>query len=84
MISLTRLPFLIHDSLIYKNIEVPATRNILRLLAAVKSKQIFLSFDEASKFGSKAANMLHHKAVLKLNKDERLYNMDWKVMKEDA
>lgn len=41
MLSLTRFPFVIHDSVIYKNIEVPATKRTLRILAAVKSKKIF-------------------------------------------
>lgn len=84
ILSLTGLPFLIHDSVIYKNIEVPATRNILRILAAVKRKQVFLSFDEASKFGGRAAQILHAKAVLKLNKDELLYSRDWKAKAEDT
>lgn len=84
MLSLTGLPFLIHDSVIYKNIEVPAMRNILRILAAVKRKQVFLSFDEAGKFGGRAAQILHDKAVLKLNKDELLYSRDWKAKAEDV
>ena len=36
----------------YKNIEIAAIKRILRILAVIKSKQIFLSFDEAKKFGS--------------------------------
>lgn len=84
MLSLTGLPFIIHDSVIYKNIEVPAMRNILRILAAVKRKQVFLSFDEAGKFGGRAAQILHDKAVLKLNKDELLYSRDWKAKAEDV
>ena len=64
MLSLTVLPLVLHDSIIYKNIEVPATRRILRILAAVKSKQIFLAFDEASKFGPEAEELLRRFTVV--------------------
>jgi len=75
---LTRLPFIIHDSVIYKNIEVPATRNILRILASVKRKQIFLAFDEAPKFGLNSEKILRTRTVLKLSDDNLLYNKDWR------
>jgi len=79
MLSMTHLPFIIHDSVIYKNIEVPATRNILRILAAVKRKQIFLSFDEATKFGGRVEKLLRTYSVLKLSHDDLLYNKDWRM-----
>lgn len=78
IMSLTQLPFIVHDSVIYKNIEVPATRKILRILAAVKSKQIFLAFDEAVKFNSKTEKLLHAHTVLKLSDNDLLYNKDWR------
>ncbi len=78
ILSLTRLPFIIHDSVIYKNIEVPATRNILRILASVHRKQIFLAFDEATKFGTTAEQLLRTHTVLKLSDDDLLYNKDWR------
>lgn len=78
MLSLTYLPFITHDSVIYKNIEVLATRNILRILASVKRKQIFLAFDEASKFGATAERLLRTHTVLKLSDDDLLYNKDWR------
>jgi hypothetical protein len=78
MLSLTRLPFVIHDSVVYKNIEVDAIKRILRILAATKSKQIFLSFDEAKKFGFKAELLLKKFTVLKLSNNDLLYNKDWR------
>lgn len=78
MLSLTHLPFIVHDSVLYKNIEVPATRNIIRILASVKRKQIFLAFDEAPKFGEMAERLLRTHTVLKLSDDELLYNKDWR------
>lgn len=81
MLSLTRLPFVVHDSVIYKNIEVPATKRILRILAAAKSKQIFLSFDEAKKFGPQIEQLLKKFTVLKLSHNNLLYNKDWRDKK---
>ena len=81
ILSLTRLPFVVHDSVIYKNIEVVATKRILRILAAIKTKQIFLSFDEAQKFGIQTEQLLRKFTVLKLSHDDLLYNKDWRDKK---
>jgi len=81
MLSLTKLPFVIHDSVVYKNIEVVATKRILRILAAIKCKQIFLSFDEAKKFGSQAEKLLTKFTALKLSHNDLLYNKDWRDKK---
>lgn len=78
LLSLTSLPFLIHDSVIYKNIEVAATKHILRILAAVKKKQIFLAFDEASKFGKDTAGILLKHTAIKLSHNDLLYTKDWR------
>lgn len=81
MLSLTRLPFVIHDSVIYKNIEVAAIKRILRILAFIKSKQIFLSFDEAKKFGLQTEQLIKKFTVLKLSHNDLLYNRDWRDKK---
>jgi hypothetical protein len=81
MLSLTRLPFVIHDSVVYKNIEVAAIKRVIRILAAIKSKQIFLSFDEAKKFGYQAEQLLKKFTVLKLSHNDLLYNKDWRDKK---
>lgn len=78
MLSLTRLPFVIHDSVVYKNIEVAATKKILRILAVIKAKQIFLSFDEAKKFGLQTEQLINKFSVLKLSHNDLLYNKDWR------
>lgn len=78
MLSLTRLPFVIHDSVVYKNIEVAATKRILRILAFIKLKQVFLSFDEAKKFGLQTEQLIKKFTVLKLSHNDLLYNRDWR------
>lgn len=78
MLSQTKLPFVIHDSVVYKNIEIAAIKRIFRILAVIKSKQIFLSFDEAKKFGSQVEQLLKRFTVLKLSHNDLLYNKDWR------
>jgi len=78
MLSLTRLPFVIHDSMIYKNIELAATEKIIRILGSVKRKQIFLTFDEAKKFSKKTQSILQDHKVLHLQRDQLLYIKDWR------
>lgn len=79
LLSLTRLPFVIHDSMIYKNIEIAATEHIIRILASFKNKQIFLAFDEAKKFNSTTQDTLKAKMVLQLHRDKLLYTEDWRA-----
>ncbi|MCY1288382.1 DUF2326 domain-containing protein [Pseudomonas jinjuensis] len=79
VLSLTNLPFIIHDSMIYKNIEISATENIIRILSAFKKKQIFLAFDEAKKFNTETQKTLQSNKVLQLNRDQLLYIKDWRT-----
>lgn len=81
MLSLTKIPFLIHDSIVYKNIEVAATKRILKILSAIKSKQVFLSFDESKKFGHKTEKLINRLTVLKLSNSDLLYTKDWRKKK---
>ncbi|HMV30447.1 MAG TPA: hypothetical protein PKE23_13725, partial [Anaerolineales bacterium] len=73
--------FAIHDSVVYKNVEVAATKRILRILTAIKTKQIFLSFDEAKKFGSQTEQRINRFTALKLGHSDLLYNKDWRDKK---
>lgn len=79
MLSLTRLPFIIHDSMIYKNIEIAATEHIIKILASFREKQIFLAFDEAKKFNSATQKILQTNTVLQLHRDKLLYTKDWRA-----
>lgn len=78
MLSLTGLPLVAHDSIIYKNIEVPAMKRILRIFSSVKTKQIFITFDEAKKFGHVTEERLKRCMVLKLGHGSLLYTKDWR------
>ncbi|MFO7071036.1 DUF2326 domain-containing protein, partial [Pseudomonas aeruginosa] len=79
ILSLTPLPFIIHDSMIYKNIEIAATEHIIRILSSVEHKQIFLAFDEAKKFSQATQQTLQSNKVLQLHREKLLYIKDWRA-----
>lgn len=81
LLYVTKLPFFIHDSVIYKNIEVPAVQKIIRIFGALNSKQFFLSFDEAKKFGCEAERTINSSVILRLGSDSLLYTKDWRDKK---
>jgi len=73
----SRVPFLIHDSLLFKNIENQAVAKIVELYAA-SPKQTFIAIDEVQKYGEKAAQSMHDAAVLELSNTKVLYIKDWR------
>lgn len=84
MLALTHLPFIIHDSIIYKNIEISATENIIKILGDFHGKQIFLAFDEAKKFNKETQKILLSSKVLQLQHDQLLYIKDWRTKEKRA
>ncbi len=75
--STTELPFLIHDSLIFKNIENEAVANLIELYESFE-KQSFIAIDEIKKYGDNAEKRLLHKKVISLSDNKVLYIKDWR------
>jgi hypothetical protein len=73
----TKLPFLIHDSILYKNIENPAIAKFVELYDHL-GKQSFIAIDEAGKYGKVAEAILLRRAVVQLQNDKVLYIKDWR------
>ncbi|MDM1508340.1 hypothetical protein HX082_02890 [Myroides odoratimimus] len=76
ILYITILPFLIHDSVLFKNIEDVTMDRIIELYSKSK-KQIFISIDGINKFSSKSKNILKETEILELTKDNKLFNTDW-------
>ncbi|MDO8961852.1 MAG: DUF2326 domain-containing protein [Methylophilus sp.] len=74
---LTELPFLIHDSLLYKNVENNAVANLIRIYASY-TKQSFIAIDEINKYGEAKATLLRNKAI-HLTSNNVLYIRNWKT-----
>lgn len=75
VLNQTNLPFLIHDSFMFKNIEDSAVDNILNTYSKSK-KQIFISIDGTNKF--KNQKILKDNNVLKLHDKKLLFKKDWR------
>lgn len=73
----TSLPIVIHDSLLFKNIENDSVSNLLGIYAGV-SKQSFIAIDEAEKYGGAAASLLRKQSVVQLDDKNVLFIKDWR------
>lgn len=77
----TCLPCLIHDSLLFKNMDTPSIENLLNIYSDF-DKQIFISIDEKSKYSKEAQSKIESSMFLRLDKDRVAFNKKWK--KESA
>lgn len=73
----TKLPFLIHDSVLFKNIQNSAVARLIELYESI-DKQTFIAIDEIEKYGEEAADELRKQKVIKLSDKEVLYTRDWR------
>lgn len=76
----SKLPFLIHDSLLFKNIENIENRAVASMIPLYEDqqKQSFIAIDEISKYGSATASTLFDNAVVQLDEANTLFNKVWK------
>jgi hypothetical protein len=73
----TCLPCLIHDSLLFKNMDIPAVEHLLDIYSSF-DKQIFIAIDEKSKYGKTAQAQIGNSMFLQLDKNRLAFNMQWK------
>jgi hypothetical protein len=76
ILKLTVLPFLIHDSILFKNIEDVAIDKIIEQYSNFEN-QIFISIDAINRYDKKSIEILNESKVLELSKDRKLFNEDW-------
>lgn len=78
ILTLTPLPALAHDSLLFPNISDENLRQLLQLYASFKDKQIFIAFDRQDNLGPDTSKLLNDQAVIKLGpNDETLFGIQW-------
>jgi hypothetical protein len=73
----TILPCLIHDSLLFKNMDVPAVEKLISIYSQFK-KQIFIAIDEKSKYSKETQNKINTAMFLELNENKVAFKMKWK------
>jgi uncharacterized protein YydD (DUF2326 family) len=77
MFLLTRLPILVHDTVIFKNIENDSVSRLLPVYLET-AKQSFIALDEIEKYGAETSAFLIEHRVLQLDTKNLLYTKDWR------
>lgn len=73
----TQVPFLMHDSVLFKNIQNSAVAELIELYE-LTGKQTFIAIDEIEKYGKDAETKLTQRKVIKLDNENVLYIKDWR------
>ncbi|MDO6500462.1 DUF2326 domain-containing protein [Photobacterium sanguinicancri] len=74
----TKIPFIIHDSLLFKNIKSEAVSNLIYKYMEFTDKQIFIAIDELQKYEDDVFFTLELISFLTLSKDNLAFIEKWK------
>lgn len=77
---LAKVPVLVHDSFLHKNIANPTVENVFAYYQKLQ-KQVFVSIDELPKFSRKMNDLVNSCCVLRLSDSRLLFGKDWRVKK---
>ena len=77
MLELTKLPIIIHDSIMLKHIEDNAIEKILELYTHT-NKQVFIALDKKGSYSHKTQTIMQNSVVLQLGSDSSaLFGKTW-------
>lgn len=74
--KVTKLPFIIHDSMLFKNIQQDTMQKLIYTYNSFE-KQVFIAIDEKYKFDKQCQEILGNKKVVELDKENTLFNKIW-------
>ena len=77
ILNTSRLPFVVHDSLLFKNVENDAVSKMFAKYIQLE-RQAFVSIDEIDKYGTDTAAIIEQNTVLRLSNNKVLYTKDWR------
>ncbi len=82
MLKMTKLPVLIHDTVLYKNLSDVTMARIISLYQEFQDKQIFITLDKVGQLEN--AESIYKEAVLQLGEDkEALFGWQWNKVKKN-
>lgn len=85
IMELTRLPLLVHDSLVFKNIGDEPLSKLIQMYQKQAPKQIFIALDKADSYDSQTCADLERLAVLHLSDDQgALFGKSWSKLEVKA
>ncbi|RXH57967.1 hypothetical protein GRAN_1277 [Granulicella sibirica] len=73
----TVLPVVVHDTLLFKNIENDSVSRLIQIYLN-SNKQSFIALDEIDKYGSETASILRSRSAIALDNVDVLYVKDWR------
>ena len=76
----TKIPYLVHDSLLFKNVENKAIENLLKVYSSLL-QQSFISLDGEIVETISASEIVSKSAVIYLSAEKLLYARDWRSEK---
>ncbi len=74
---LTKLPFIMHDSFLFKNIEKETVEEIIEFYNSM-SKQVFIAIDIIDLYNKETQKILEEKKVILLSNERLLTIKDWR------
>ena len=78
LLSLTSIPFAIHDSLLFKNLGDEPVESIMKLYEKEKEKQIFIAFDKVHSYEGDTPDIVLFSRVMELSEGgNELYGFSW-------
>ncbi|MBB1465028.1 hypothetical protein H5300_17115 [Vibrio sp. SG41-7] len=77
LLEKTCLPCIIHDSLLFKNMDVTSIENLISTYASFE-KQIFISIDEVSKYKPSTQKIIDESEFIKLDNNRVAFCVKWK------
>lgn len=76
--AVTQLPVVVHDSLLFKNIENDSVARLIQIYIN-SAKQSFIALDEIEKYGMDTSALLRDRSVIQLDNQHVLYVKDWRM-----
>lgn len=76
ILKLTQLPFIIHDSILFKQVSDSTLEKILELYES-SSKQIFIALDKPKSYTKRTSELLYLKKSIELTRGKELFSISW-------
>ncbi|ARK22465.1 DUF2326 domain-containing protein [Sporosarcina ureae] len=77
ILTLTKMPLIIHDSFLFKNIEKETVEQIIKFYNSL-SKQVFIAIDFIDMYNKETQIIIKKETVLSLSNDKLLTRLDWR------
>jgi hypothetical protein len=75
--KLTKLPVVIHDSFLFKNIEDATIEKLIEMYSSF-DRQVFIAIDKVDTLNKKTKEIIEEKHIVKLNNENILFIKDWR------